>query len=94
MMAKVPVDTTYLTDDLPAEERQLLINGDRGALLRAGSYDSGIDALVQQIRYLRDRARLDASSIVEFFQISSPELRDDEKARVEFSEYVDKVISG
>jgi hypothetical protein len=90
MIKKVPVDTSYLTSNLPKEERQRLIHGDEGALLRARHHEIQTNDFIRQIEYLHFTGNMELSKIVDFYFMTQPGASPYEKQ--ELADYINKII--
>ncbi|MEP6844779.1 MAG: hypothetical protein ABI861_02200 [Panacibacter sp.] len=92
MASKVKADNTYLTTDIPQEERKRLFNADFGAIQRADYYDAQIDNFIKRIEYLYFVGNIDAHKIADFYLIPKPDSEITVEERQEIFEYVEKVI--
>ncbi len=88
----VPVDTTYLVNSLPEEERQKLVSGHPEALERACQYDEQLDEFINGISYLYFETNLQPVQIARFYLLHSQESESYENELQEMIEYVEKVI--
>jgi len=84
----VPVDTTYLSTDLPEHETQMLINGHPDAWERALTYDEQMNDFISQIYYLHFNAGLAAFKIAEFYLLSK---KDDDSYKQELTELTEDI---
>jgi hypothetical protein len=92
MEANVPVDTTYLVNNLPEEERQKLFQGHTDAWARAKEYENQLDDFIAQICYLRFEAKLSPSQIAGFFLIGRKASDLYEREAASLLEYIETVI--
>ncbi len=86
------VDNTYLTVDLPPEERKRLLDGDKGAIQRANQYETQVDDFIKQIDYLHFVGGLDSGKIAEFYFLPESESGKSQTEKQELIEYIEKVI--
>lgn len=92
MDKKLPVDTAYLTTDLPKTDRNKLIRGDLDALEQAYKYTKHIDIIISQICYLHFTCHLDTKQIAGLFILATPEEEKSEREMDEHIKYIDRVI--
>jgi len=92
MISRVNPGITYLTTDLEKDERQRLLNGEEEVLERAAYNDSQYDVFIKQIEYLYYMGRMDAETITDFYLISRYAEEVPVEEKLEFIEYVEKVI--
>lgn len=97
MIDQVAVDTSYLTSDLPKEERQRIIDNDSEAHARGRMIDAQVNNAIHEIIYLYFICELDTDKIADFFLLTGAnELRRNgtyEKEKVELMDYVNRVIA-
>lgn len=93
MASSLPADTTYLTLDLPEDERNRLFNNDRDAMLRAIDCDNQINNFINQVEYLHLVGKLSPESITDFFLIGSKTAMKNAKERLEILDYVNNIIT-
>lgn len=65
--SNVPADQSYLTIDLPLEEREKLLNGDPEAIERGKFFEEEQENFIKQILYLYQTGNLTPEQITEFF---------------------------
>ena len=92
MIAKVKADNTYLTTDIPKEERKRLFNGDTYSIERAKEYDAQINNFIKQIEYLGLVGNMTADRIADFYLIPKPKPEETTYERKELIEYIKKII--
>lgn len=96
MIDKVAAHTSYLTTDLPAEERAKLISNDKDALERGRIWDARVDNFINEIMYLHSVCNLDAGKIADFYLLhEASDLRFIDTYEIEkekLRDYVHRVI--
>ncbi len=96
MEFKVPVDETYLSIDIPIEERQKVINNEVEARKRAETYDMQMDEFIEQIRYLYFTGKLEVDKITEFYMLPKVKFIMEEgeylNEKAELVDYINRVI--
>jgi hypothetical protein len=92
LVSKIAVDHTYLTTDLPEQERKRIINGDKDALERGHVYDSDINNFIQQVEFLHFNGGLDINKIIEFYFIPKSESEMSPEEKKDFIAYISKII--
>ncbi len=91
MTSKVPVDFSYLTKNLPKEERRKILNGDRNANVRAKIHGESLNKIIDNIAKQYYVDGLDMKTIADLYftrlkrKVSSIE-------RQEFLKYAEKVV--
>lgn len=71
MIESVPVDLAYLTTEISAAERELVIANDKMVQQRVQNFNENISTLVHQIIYLHFTCSLGPEQIAEFFLVRS-----------------------
>lgn len=92
MPSKVSVDNTYLTIELPKEEKNRIANNDPYALQRADLYNKEVNRLILEIEYLHFTGKLPPSIIADFYFLSNPKSILSLGEKNEFIEYIEKII--
>ncbi len=90
---KTPVDTTYLSTDIPAREAIKLQNGDKEALIRAKQLDIDLDNLIKEIEYFYFDDKMDINQIANYYFAKYPNAYVNEYAKKELIEFIQKVIA-
>lgn len=88
----IPVNTSYLTTDLDAAERDRILKGDASAWNRAKEFDAQADIAIAQICYLHFNCSLTVEQIVEFYLLNPTNSTNQENERQELIDYIRKVI--
>lgn len=88
----VPVDASYLILNLPDDERKRIINGYPDALERGKQHEDQVDNFINQISYLHFEGGLTPLQIATFFLIGSEDFDTYESEKLEFVDYVERVI--
>ena len=92
MVARVSVDSAYLTNNLPEQERKRVINSDQGALQRAKLLDAQMNDFIRQVEHLHFNGNMDAGKIAEFYLIPRIQSEVSADERTEFIEYIERII--
>ncbi|MGG9962222.1 hypothetical protein [Ferruginibacter sp. SUN106] len=88
----VPVDTSYLTNDITVKEVKKLLSGDKEAMKRDKKFDSAYDDFNKQIRGLYLVQNLNITQIVNFFCNLYPKSYPTNEKRAELIDHIKKVI--
>lgn len=86
------VDLAYLTTDISKEERSRILNGDEGALQRAGQHQAEIDEVVRQIEHLYYIENLESGEIAQYFLRKYGRSKCSSEEMQETIEYIEDVI--
>lgn len=95
--ATIPADMSYLTTDLPTEERAMIMKNDSTALERANAADLNYQYGIRQMRYLYFGCKMTVAQIATFYLI--PDLKAFTEAGIyeakkkELVEYVERVVA-
>lgn len=89
----VPVDASYLVINLTEEERKEIINGHPDAIERGKQHEDRIEDFINQIAYLHFETHLTPMQIATFFLIGKEDLDSYESDKLEFVDYVERVIN-
>lgn len=92
MLENVPVDMTYLTADLPKEERKRLFKNDLQSHYRAEMFDQHLEDMIKQIKYLYNICELDREKIHCFYLLNSISSESIDKDSKKMKAYIDRVI--
>jgi hypothetical protein len=88
----VPVDASYLVNNLPEDERKRIINGHPDALEWGKQFEEQVDRFINQICYLHFETGLNSSQIAKFFLIGKEDSGSYEIEKQDFVDYVERVI--
>lgn len=92
MLSKVPVDTTYLTIDLPESEIEKIKNADPEALEKGRQKELFVDNLIKYAEHHYETGNMDAESIAELYLKTEDESAQFSLERENLIQYIEKVI--
>lgn len=92
MIENVPVNMTYLTADLPKEERKRLFKNDLQSHYRAEMFDQHLEDMIKQIKYLHNICDLDLEKIHRFYLLNSISSESIDTDSEKMKAYIHRVI--
>lgn len=92
LLAKVPVDITYLTIDLPESEIEKIKNGDPEILEKGRLQELFIDNLIEYIEFQYQNNNMDAESIADLYLKTEDEKAVFSVEKENLLQYIHKII--
>lgn len=89
----VPVDASYLVNDLTKDERKRIINGNPDAIEAGMRWNDLMEASIQRICHMHFEDGLTSEQIVDFFLKTRPDGSDfNQQEKKDLADYVERVI--
>lgn len=90
--SNVPVEASFLVNNLPEDERKRILDGHPDALERGRQHDEQVEVFINQITYLHFDGGLNPFQIATFFLIGCEDLDAYENEKRELVEYVKIIV--
>ncbi len=92
ILAKIAVDTTYLTSDLPKAEQNSVLANEEGAQHRAKLHEVATDNFIAEVEYLHFTCNIDVQKITGFYLLHKTKTGVYFDSKNELFEYIESVI--